>query len=143
MSGSAIDLETHRAIEALLTEFAYRVDHGQADRVHELFVADAVLSTPAFTLNGRDEIEARFGARAKDTSRKSQHYCTNLRLSREGETIVAESNALTVIVTDGAAPFMMSGTSRDECVRHDGAWVFRRRALSTIFEGDLSVEPHP
>jgi uncharacterized protein (TIGR02246 family) len=143
MSGPGIDLETHRAIEALVIEFAYRVDQGQADRVHELFTPEATLSTPAFSLKGRDEIEARFKARAGDTSRKSRHYCTNLRLTRDGDAIIAVSNALTVIVSDGGAPFVMSGTSRDECVRQDGAWAFRRRDLTTIFEGHLSVEPRP
>ncbi|WP_158764807.1 nuclear transport factor 2 family protein [Terricaulis silvestris] len=145
MSGTepVVDVETQRAIEALLTEFAYRVDHGQADRVHELFTPDATLSTPAFVLKSRDEIEERFKARAKDTSRRTRHFWSNLHLSREGETIVAVTNAMTVVAPEGVAPLMMGGSSRDVCVERDGRWAFQSRALTMIFEGRLSSEAHP
>ncbi len=138
----SVDIEVQRAIEELLTEFAYRVDHGQADRVHELFTADATLSTPAFVLNGRDEIEARFKARAQDTARRTRHFWSNLRLSREGMAIVAITNALTVVASEGVAPILMGGSSRDVCVCRDAGWAFQSRALTIVFEGRLNVGAH-
>jgi ketosteroid isomerase-like protein len=137
-----VDSDVQRAIEVLLTEFAYRVDHGQADRVHELFTVDATLATPAFVLNGRDEIEARFKARAQDTARRTRHFWSNLKLSREGGAIVAITNALTVVAPEGAAPILMGGSSRDVCVRRDAGWAFQSRALTIIFEGRLVVGAH-
>ncbi len=138
----SVDIEVQRAIEQLLTEFAYRVDHGQADRVHELFTPDATLSTPAFVLNGRDEIEARFKARAQDTARRTRHFWSNLRLSREGMAIVAITNALTVVASEGVAPILMGGSSRDVCVRRDDGWAFQSRALTIVFQGCLTVGAH-
>lgn len=141
-SSESVDVEAQRAIEALLTEFAFRVDHGQADRVHELFTPDATLSTPAFVLNGRDEIETRFKARAQDTARRTRHFWSNLRVSREGDAIVAVTNALTVVAPEGVAPILMGGSSRDVCVRRHDGWAFQSRALTIVFEGRLITGAH-
>ncbi len=139
---AGIGLETKAAIESLLTEFAFRVDHGLAETVHELFIADATVSTPAFVLNGRDEIQARFAARAKDTSRRTRHFWSNLHLRRDGEAIVATTNALTVVAAGEAAPVLMGGSSRDVCVCVDGAWRFKTRALTVVFDGSLAAGGH-
>ena len=62
-----------------MTEFAWRVDHGQASQVHELFIETGKISAPGLNLNSRDEIAAVFGERAKDADRVSRHIWTNPR----------------------------------------------------------------
>jgi len=58
----------HVSLSRLVVEFAWRVDHGQADRVWELFVPDGVLDTGGAPLAGHDAIRDWGRARAASTS---------------------------------------------------------------------------
>ena len=77
------------ALEALLAErecerLTYRycryADGGQASRLAELFTSDGVFSTPAMTLQGREEIARRFAEREALTDLRTMHLCTNLEV---------------------------------------------------------------
>ena len=46
----------HLSLSRLVVEIAWRIDHGQADRVWELFVPDGVLDTSGTALLGHDAI---------------------------------------------------------------------------------------
>jgi hypothetical protein len=129
------------AVEDLLTEFAWRVDHGEGTTLHELFVEDGVIETPQFRLDGAAAIRERFTARAADTSRVSRHYWSNLRLSRTDEGVSAITNALTIINLAGASLELISGSSHDLIVRRGEGWAFRHRRLEVVFAGPVKEMP--
>jgi 3-phenylpropionate/cinnamic acid dioxygenase small subunit len=142
MSQSRIDPATRHALEALLTEFAHRVDNGLGDTVHELFTEDGSIAGPGLAMNGRSEIAKQFTARAKEPGRVSRHFWSNPRFERldersirvvtliqtfvhrreEGEELPAERYSLIV------------GDSIDVMQRcDDGCWRFASRRLEVAF----------
>src|SRR5882672_3889901 len=67
------------AIEALLSEFYWRLDHPGSGTVADLFTEAGTIVTPRFELAGRAAIAQWFAARAQRTTR---HRWSNLRLPR-------------------------------------------------------------
>ncbi|MCC5867012.1 MAG: nuclear transport factor 2 family protein [Gammaproteobacteria bacterium] len=141
----ALDLTTQRQLEALLSEFAWRVDHGMADRVHELFTDDGEISAPGLALKGRPEIARTFGARSKNPRRVSRHFWSNPRFERLGErtvrVITAVQTYMHVLADNEALPAPVGscvvGDSTD-IMDHgsDGRWRFRSRTLDVVFRFD-------
>ena len=133
--------KTREAIQDLLTEFAWRVDNGEAGTVHELFTADARLETPQFTLSSRDEICRHFTAR--DTSRRTRHYWSNPRFSGDAAEVVVISDVLTFISAPDAPTVVMSGRSTDVFTPHGDGWAFASRRLDGVILRALGPEPSP
>ncbi|MBL8630401.1 MAG: nuclear transport factor 2 family protein [Rhodospirillaceae bacterium] len=140
MSGSqnAIDATARAAIESLLTEFCWRVDHGQAATVAELFIEQGRVITPMFTLEGRAQIAAHFLKRDADKTILSRHQWSNLRLTPDGATRVrADMIVQTHLGQQGppAAPLgLMIGDSLDVVEKGgDGVWRFVERRLHVAF----------
>ena len=131
----AISPATRQAVEDLITEFCYRVDFGLGDTIHELFTADGLVDTPMFKLEGRDPIKERFSGRANDSSRKTRHFWTNLRLSGDEQEIHATTNAMTVITVVGKDTITTGGSSIDVLVPSEGGLLFKSRRLEMVFEG--------
>lgn len=134
--GSEITPEMRLGVEDLLSEFAARVDDGRGGSVHELFVQTGRIETPAFSLVGKEEIERRFSARAKDQTRKTRHFWSNPRFSGDPSRIRVTSNVLTVVNVETQTS-LMGGTSFDVVVPHAGGWAFAERRLEVAFDGDL------
>lgn len=133
-----ISAEDHIAIQNLLTEFCWRVDHGQAAAVAELFVEDGKVITPMFNLAGRSEIAAHFLKRDGDKTILSRHQWSNLRLSREsGARVRAEMVVQTSLGVQGppqAPTGAMIGDSLDVLEKGaDGVWRFVERRLHVAF----------
>ena len=127
-----------RAIESLLTEFCWRVDHGQAATVAELFVDTGRVITPMFTLDGRSQIEAHFKKRDGDKTILSRHQWSNLRLTAENETRVRADmivqTHLGVVGAPTSPTGQMIGDSLDIVEKEgDGAWRFVERRLHVAF----------
>jgi hypothetical protein len=57
----------HLSLSRLVVEIAWRIDHGQADAVWELFVPDGVLDTSGTPLAGHDAIRSWGQARVAST----------------------------------------------------------------------------
>jgi len=142
----AIDLQTRRELEALLTEFAYRVDHGMAGTVHELFTVDGSIHGPGLAMRGRDQIAGQFGARARDTLRASRHLWSNPRFEKLAGNLVQVTTAVQTFfgrLEEGAdlpaaACTLVVGDSIDvvgSC--DDGRWRFRSRELVITFRIEL------
>lgn len=134
--GKTIDLETRLAIQALTAEHAYRLDHGQADTLHELYCLDGeLLGLPPRDLIGQEALAA-WGAERVKLARTSRHVETNHRLVWD-EGILRGTVCATVYRSDTAdtsntAPFMI-GDYEDEYVQEDGEWRFRRRLIRRAF----------
>jgi hypothetical protein len=137
MTPDPVPADVRIAIEDLLTEFAFRIDNGLGASIDELFVEDGTITTPAFVLADRAAIRAQFTRRAHDTSRRSRHYWSNLRIARQGELIRATTNVLTVIKLAGSPPTIMIGSSSDTFAPRGDGWAFKDRSLEVIVEGHL------
>jgi len=144
-----IDSSVQTSIETLLTEFCWRVDNWEGERIAELFTADATIDTPHFNLAGREQIHDWFAARAnKAGNRLSRHFWTNLRITSEGNNrYLAQANAMTLVGTQPTpclSTRIAAGMSTDRIVVDDGKVLFASRTLSVAFEGALAVsEVHP
>jgi SnoaL-like domain len=127
------------AIEALLTEFYWRLDHPASGTVADLVIPDGTIVTPRFQLAGHAAIAQWFAGRPQRTTR---HSWSNLRLARsaDGEVVVDAyliTAAAPTSTESGGVEVMISETN-DRVVRDDsGVWRFASRRLTTVFEGRL------
>jgi hypothetical protein len=126
----------HLSLSRLVVEISWRIDHGQADRVWELFVADGVLDTSGTPLVGHDAIRNWGRARVASTVR-TRHICSGMRFIDRGNGRATGSTLLTVFMHDGegrgpAVPAVV-GEDTDEFVRAGAGWQFASRTFETLF----------
>lgn len=138
----AVDLQTQRELEALLTEFAFRADHGQAATVHELFIEDGSIRGPGLSMQGRSDIAAQFAERGRDTARVSRHLWSNPRFEKLGKGAYRVTSAVQTFIhrraegesLPAAGCTLVVGDSIDvieSC--SDGRLRFRSRELVVAF----------
>jgi hypothetical protein len=126
----------HVELARLVTEIAWRIDHGKADSVHELFVDDGEMDLGQTTLRGRDAIGNWGRLRVAATSR-TRHVCANMRFVARGAD-GAEGITLLIQYTDAgdqknwALPRVV-GEDRDRFVRTDRGWRFVSRNFDQVF----------
>src|SRR5947209_3927101 len=72
-----------RALEGLLTDFAWHADRGEGDALAALFLPDAVLVVGGQEHRGREQIGADCYRRASDRTRNVRHVWSNLRVVAE------------------------------------------------------------
>ena len=135
-----VDLGTRQAIEQLVAEHAWLIDHGQADRVAALFTEDARLLGIGPDKVGQAAIQAWAAERAAMTGRRSRHVQSNLRLAAASAVECRGTVVLTLYRHDGPgkaepAPFMVA--EYDDIYRKgpDDTWRFAERRLSVLFGG--------
>ncbi len=135
-----IDVSVRQAIEALIHEHAWLIDHGQAERVADLFVEDARLLGVGPDKIGRPAIAQWARTRAAMRDRRSRHVQTNIRLEPEAGDRIRGTVILTLYRHDGpepgsAAPLLI-GEYEDIYVKcADERWRFLERRLSPVFGG--------
>ncbi|MEW6269703.1 MAG: nuclear transport factor 2 family protein [Thermodesulfobacteriota bacterium] len=125
------------AVEALLAELAYLLDHGQADQAVALFTEDAAFVSPLATLRGRAELTAGFAARAAQTH-VTRHLHSNLRIAAEGADRARATVVLTVYRAEGPGPGLPRPFLVADCLDvyergGDGCWRFAERTIVPIF----------
>ncbi|MGO4204506.1 nuclear transport factor 2 family protein [Rhodococcus sp. TAF43] len=130
------DIETRLAIQALTAEHAYRLDHGSADTLHELYSHDGeLIGLPPRDLIGNAAI-AQWGEQRARMTRTARHIETNHRLEwRDGilhGTLYATVYRSDSPDTTNTSPFMV-GDYDDEYVLDDGRWKIRRRIIRRGF----------
>jgi hypothetical protein len=126
----------HLSLSRLVVEIAWRIDHGQADKVWELFVPDGVLDTSGTPLVGHDAIRNWGRARVASTTR-TRHICSGMRFTDCGNGRASGSTLLTVFMHDGdgrgpAVPAVV-GEDTDEFTRTDAGWRFASRTFEILF----------
>ena len=77
-----INVETRAAIEALVIEFSYLIDHGEAAQVPALFTDNGVFESPMASLSGKAALTAGLEQRAR-AAHQTRHVVANLRLEAE------------------------------------------------------------
>jgi hypothetical protein len=129
-------------IEALIYEYARRIDDGDFAGIGELFSHGAIT-----TLEGDVLAEGQVGVRQlyETTTRRypdgdtfSHHVTTNVVVRVEGDHATAQSY---FTVFQGAAIALqpiVAGRYEDRFERADGAWRFDRRAMDLRLVGDVS-----
>ena len=132
--------EVRLAIEALIHEHAWLIDHGQADRVVDLYTDDAKVLGIGPDKIGRDAIAAWASERAAMTGRCSRHAQSNIRLVPAAAGQVQGTVLLTLYRFDGAGPGPATPllvAEYDDLYQHcpDGRWRFKQRRLTTVFSG--------
>ena len=128
-------------IEALIAEFAFRIDHSATDTVSELFTPDGWYGREDGTRAvGRDAIDAAYAKRLEGAVRTVRHVFTNLRLSNETETTASGVCILTLYGGDGRPPLpanpILIQDYVDEYQLFEGSWKFRSRTTRRLFVSD-------
>ena len=130
-----------RECERLVTLYCHYVDHGEAERIAELFAKDGVWRSPQVTMNGKEELRRGFRARQQNQRRMSRHVCNNLLID-----VIDADNAtgcvyLTLYRHDGKEGRALSplpgpemvGEYRDRFVRTADGWRFADREAAISF----------
>jgi uncharacterized protein (TIGR02246 family) len=130
-----------RECERLVTAYCHYVDHGEAERIAELFSEDGVWTSAEATMDGREAIRKAMAARQANLARMSRHVCNNFLL----EIIDADHAEGTVYLTlyrhDGKEGRALSplegpamvGEYRDRFVRTEEGWRIAHREIEVDF----------
>jgi ketosteroid isomerase-like protein len=125
-------------IEALIAEFAYRIDHGLSDTVADLFTHDGWYGRANGEKTvGREAIRAAYAKRAERGERTARHIFTNLRLTIDSAEAAHGTTILLLFAGDGppllpARPMLVQDYN-DEYRLEDGEWRFAARATDRLF----------
>lgn len=141
----ALTSALHRAvvrsdIEALLVEFAWRIDHNESHRVADLFTPDGSYGRANGERSvGHEALNRAYAARAARGERVARHLFTNLRLrfTDDPDRVHGEC-VLLLFADDGSAPLPaevnLVADYEDiyQCMP-DGRWCFASRTVSHQF----------
>ena len=126
-------------IEALLAEWAWRVDEGNAASASDLFCEDAEQNLMGAKSAGLPAIRAAFQRRQDLVGRASQHVISNVRITEIAGDFVHAQWVVTLFRSDDvdrpAVPFMV-GAGKDRYRRMaDGRLKIWRREVFPTFGG--------
>jgi 3-phenylpropionate/cinnamic acid dioxygenase small subunit len=130
-----IPIEDWLAIERLVVEYAWLLDHRRWHDVAALCTEDAVLFIRGREIVGQAGLAEWAEYRAQKKSRRTQHQMTLLRLEHVDPDAVRGTVALVLHVakTGGSGTYVdLVGEYQDEYTRMPDGWRFRRRRLVPI-----------
>ena len=134
-------------IERLNAEFAYLIDHDQADRVPDLFTPDGVYGRSTGERSvGREAIRESYRRRAAHGVRTARHIFSNLRLTVESADRVRGTVILTLFAEDGPPPhpaLPLIVADYDDVYERgpDGRWLYRERIITWLFKREGAASP--
>jgi len=134
-------LQIERECQRLVTAYCHYVDHGEAERVAELFSEDGVWSSPEVTMDGREQVRKGFAQRQANVARMSRHVCNNQLVDVIDENHAEGTVYLTLYRHDGKEGRRLSplegpamvGEYRDRFVRTPDGWRIARREIGVSF----------
>ncbi|MDF1477691.1 nuclear transport factor 2 family protein [Leifsonia sp. H3M29-4] len=131
-----VDVETRVAIEQLVSELLWRLDHGKADTTWELYTEDAVSTGPLGTMDGRDAIKAWGQKRAAVTDVVGRHFIGGIRLAWV-DGVLTGCTAYQTFRDSSPDPLVPAsvGEFREEYRLVDGRWLIARREIVPVFGG--------
>lgn len=130
-------------IEALIFEYARRIDDGDFAGVGVLFAAGSVATADGTPLaEGAEAVTALYEAttrRYEDGTPHSHHVTTNVTVTVNGDRAAARSY-FTVFQAAPAVPLqpIVAGRYDDTFRRATGAWQFDQRRMDLRLVGDTS-----
>ncbi|HWA62655.1 MAG TPA: nuclear transport factor 2 family protein [Caulobacteraceae bacterium] len=129
-----------RACARLVTQYCHFVDHGEAERIAELFAEDGSWRSPEQVMAGREAIARGFRRRQDNTGRLSRHVCDNLLVEVVDADHATGVVYLTLYREDGepGRPYAtltpaLLGEYRDTFVRTPEGWRFHTRETIVAF----------
>ena len=128
----------HIQLSRLVIEHAWKVDNGQADKLHELYVDDGELIVPPVPLRGCQAI-CEWGRQLVQTAswRSIRHVCGNMRFVAVGPDTAEGTTVLTVfmVAKTGAVTTLpwVVGEEHDRFVRTALGWRFASRRWVELF----------
>jgi hypothetical protein len=133
--------EIERACERLVTRYCHVVDHGEAEKVADLFAKDGVWKSAEASMEGQDAVRRGFAARQANKGRMSRHVCNNLLVNVIDDDHAEGCVYLTLYRHDGDesrrfSPLggaVMVGEYRDRFVRTAEGWRFSHREARASF----------
>jgi hypothetical protein len=139
-----LSLEDREELAALLTEYDWRIDHGE--NVGSLFVSVGRVLAPGIGLNlsGRDAITSYFSINRSNTISALRHTWCSLRIqeatARSARFNTTQITYLRMVGEHGSVKHMMVGDTHDAVERdNEGQWRFVERRLEVIFPFDLGL----
>jgi hypothetical protein len=128
---SDLSLGDRAAINALVIEYAWLLDHRRWHDVAALCSDDVVLSIRGREIIGMAGLAEWADARAAKKSRRTQHQMTLSRATATGPDSAAGTAALVLhLAKAGGGSYVdLVGEYEDEYVRTPEGWRFRRRRL--------------
>jgi hypothetical protein len=134
----------HPSPEALLADYAERIDAGDFDGVGRLF-SHATIHDPsgATIATGPDEVRELFRAttrRYDDGTPRTKHVTTNAIVEIDDDGAGAEVRSCFVVFqhTNGSLQPIVAGRYTDRMALVDGDWQFRSRRMRPELFGDVS-----
>jgi hypothetical protein len=130
-----------RECERLVTLYCHYVDHGEAERIADLFAKDGAWRSPEVNMEGQDQVREGFGRRQKNAARMSRHVCNNLLIDVIDADHAEGCVYLTLYRHDGeegrrVSPLegpVLVGEYRDKFVRTQDGWRFSLREIGVSF----------
>jgi hypothetical protein len=125
-------------IDALIAEFAYRIDHDRSETVAELFTENGWYGRDSGQRSvGRAAIRAAYAARSTHGRRVARHIFTNLRLSVRSVTEADGVCILLLFAADGDGPHpaepKLVQDYHDTYRKVGGRWLFASRETFPAF----------
>ncbi len=134
----AVDPAACQAIERLIYEHAWLIDHGQAGKLPDLYTEDGRVLGIGPDKVGRAAIAEWGGQRQGMTERRSRHVQTSIRLDPASDGMIRGTVVLTLYRHDGPgegdpAPLLVGEYADVYMKCPDGQWRFAERRLSVLF----------
>lgn len=132
------DAQIRWEIESVLTEWAWLIDQGKANRASALFAPDAQQQIGDIITTGIESITQGLDRRAAMKERTSRHVISNLRLTSTTDGQVDATWILTLFRSDDSskpAKPMMIGDVWDTFINEPDGWKIKSRKITPIFEG--------
>jgi hypothetical protein len=138
-------MDARRAIEALIFDYADRIDRGDFAAVGALF-ADGAVAGPDGTPIARGQaavqrLYERTTRRYEDGTPRTKHVTTNLRIELDlGRGEAGAQSYFTVLQALPGFPLqpIVAGRYADRFAEQAGAWRFRERRMFLDLVGDVS-----
>jgi ketosteroid isomerase-like protein len=132
------------AIEQLTIEYSYRLDHGRANDLAELFTEDATFDNDNIPLHavGRKAIADYYAKRALE-KRTTRHVSTNLHIVFETPDKARSTRIITYYRADSLTPPFPATVGSigeyDEVFERgaDGKWLIAARKQNILFGGGV------
>ena len=126
------------AIEQLIQRHAWLIDHGEADKVGELFAEEGALYGIGPDKVGRKAIAEWGRQRSAMTERRSRHLQSNILIEPLAADAARGWVALTLYRHDGpgqgsATPLLVAEYADRYTREPDGSWLFTERRLTVLF----------
>ena len=133
--------QIERACERIVALYCHYVDHGEAEKIADLFTKDGVWRSPQVTMEGIEEVRRGFARRQANRARTSRHVCNNCVVEVIDEDHAEGCVYLTLYRHDSEADRPVAplegpalvGEYRDKFERTPDGWRFTEREIAVSF----------